>query len=601
MYSTLLTVAMITWLGDAQVTSNFEVTNNAWSTCTTYDGKAKCWGDNRYGNLGTGNKEDLNSPPSRPVDLGSDFEARKTSCGSYHVCALSTGHSVKCWGRWQGTGYDTDNDIDSAEEMGNHLPALSGPWKGGVQQSGVQDIKAVTDVTCVLDDIGDVYCFGEDRPQILGIWNGYKTATEAVKLPVDFTVDSLGGGYHTLCVASAEGVVTCWSPDDYDLAVTERDVGSAVESVQCGYRHCCAVTTSHTLDCWGVDEDGAIPYDVGMNDDIRAVSVGYRSTCVITSTLMLPTIWVRCFGWPSYSQLGDASATSPNTFALSSAFTVSNVGISIGTQSSHYCVFDRLNPSSSGMQCWGWNAHGQLGYGDDIPYHSYDPNMPTVAVVGLTWLGWSPPTSGSLEACQGDCDRDSDCQSGLICVMDAVPEGCSGAMHYSNADYCGVPIIADLEWLGWSPWASGSLRRCQGDCDRDSHCQDGLVCVMDAVPVGCSGEMESAFADYCGDATTNAAANGVVDHDPVDAAGSDGAASFDDFIPMVFGAAAAVVVIAGIVAVVVATRKRKTAATESVIEMKAVHVPDESVTTRTTTEMEVVTEPEPNTGTVAIE
>lgn len=91
-----------------------------------------------------------------------------------------------------------------------------------------------------------------------------------------------------------------------------------------------------------------------------------------------------------------------------------------------------------------------------------------------------------------------------------------------------------------------------------------------------------------------------------DDSGSDeGAKSFNDFIPMILGAAAGVVVIAGIVAVVVAMRKNKNAAKDTVIEMNAVHVPDESVERKTNrntlTGMEVVTEPEPEVGAVAAE
>jgi len=81
---------------------------------------------------------------------------------------------------------------------------------------------------------------------------------------------------------------------------------------------------------------------------------------------------------------------------------------------------------------------------------------------------------------------------------------------------------------------------------------------------------------------------------------SSGATSSNDVVPMVLGAAMGAVAIAALVTVVVVMRKKKIAATESVTEMKAVHVPDESVATKTNTEMEkesekeVVTEPEPN-------
>jgi len=220
-----------------------------------------------------------------------------------------------------------------------------------------------------------------------------------------------------------------------------------------------------------------------------------------------------------------------------------------------------------------------------------------------------------LGLCQGDCDSNADCEDGLSCFMnedgsDNVPEGCEGAAVH-GVDYCYLSLNA-LEWLGWSPATSGSLGVCQGDCDGDSDCQSGLVCVHNAVPNGCGGEMYSSFADYCGDSTTNAAANGVADHDPEDMTGSDEVAtSFNDFIPTILGAAAGAMAIAAVVAVVVMMRKRKTASKKTEIEMKAVHVPDHSVATKTNTEMEeeketeaemeVVTGPEPDVGAVVVE
>ena len=50
---------------------------------------------------------------------------------------------------------------------------------------------------------------------------------------------------------------------------------------------------------------------------------------------------------------------------------------------------------------------------------------------------WSPLTM--LGGCQGDCDSDSECASGLKCMMDAVPPGCTGKTFHSEMDYCYDP------------------------------------------------------------------------------------------------------------------------------------------------------------------
>ena len=52
----------------------------------------------------------------------------------------------------------------------------------------------------------------------------------------------------------------------------------------------------------------------------------------------------------------------------------------------------------------------------------------------LKWLGWSP--DGALGACEGDCDSDDSCAEGLECYHDGVPPGCTGTTYTSWSDYC---------------------------------------------------------------------------------------------------------------------------------------------------------------------
>jgi len=65
----------------------------------------------------------------------------------------------------------------------------------------------------------------------------------------------------------------------------------------------------------------------------------------------------------------------------------------------------------------------------------------------------------------------------------------------------GVRILQKLKYRGSNP--SFRLSQCEGDCDRDSDCSSGLVCYQKsfggtgAVP-GCSG-IDSSSADFCVD------------------------------------------------------------------------------------------------------
>jgi len=341
------------------------------TTCTTYDG-VKCWGSGVNGRLGTGSTSNQNSPPTDPIDLGSDFVAFKTSCALNHCCSLSTAHSVKCWGGWQGAGYSNGNNIDSPSELGDALPEH---WSGGIH-----DIIALKDISCVLEYPGDVYCFGYYHYffDLFTSWSGYKSASQAVKQNVGFEVDSLGGGYQTLCVAKANGRVTCKGPQFRSLSVTNKNVGGAVESVACGDRHCCALSTSKELTCWsGSSLTGPLPANHGLN--VQDVGVGSSSTCIVSTGGE-----VKCYGLNQFNQLGGGSSTfwTSNTFQISSDFAPYNVAISSGGKANHFCVYDKWRPL---MQCWGDNRYGQLGHGNTgiIDSRPYSRTMPMVAVGAL--------------------------------------------------------------------------------------------------------------------------------------------------------------------------------------------------------------------------
>jgi len=121
----------------------------------------------------------------------------------------------------------------------------------------------------------------------------------------------------------------------------------------------------------------------------------------------------------------------------------------------------------------------------------------------VSWLGWSP--GSGLQECEGDCDNNDDCSGNLQCFHDGIPPGCEGAAENITADYCYDPDQNNLDqvsWLGWSP-ASG-LQKCEGDCDSDNDCSDGLQCFHDGIPLGCYGAAYDPSSDYCYDPSSSA-------------------------------------------------------------------------------------------------
>jgi hypothetical protein len=70
----------------------------------------------------------------------------------------------------------------------------------------------------------------------------------------------------------------------------------------------------------------------------------------------------------------------------------------------------------------------------------------------------------------GDCDSDSECASGLICVHDVGADyGWPSNVDVCQLDYPGNNYCRD----------NGPCKEGMGDCDSDSECASGLICVND--------------------------------------------------------------------------------------------------------------------------
>ena len=192
-----------------------------------------------------------------------------------------------------------------------------------------------------------------------------------------------------------------------------------------------------------------------------------------------------------------------------SPFTTSN---SFGNDSSEQSFLDEINSSNSfGNQETGTNPISFAYFDQTTDIHSASNSLESGVVQTIPML-FTP----KLGECQGDCDSDEDCAEGLYCFMrdggmGYVP-GCRG-FDPSRTDYCvkrtptspvfeqplpilfvfpeNPPLLSDLP-----------LQHCQGDCDRDFDCADGLICYTrpagDFTVPGCSG-ISVTRTDFCVD------------------------------------------------------------------------------------------------------
>jgi alpha-tubulin suppressor-like RCC1 family protein len=88
-------------------------------TCALASGKALCWGDDSFGQLGDGRTGKF-APAA--VAVAGDLRFLAVSAGTDHTCAITSGGALYCWGRNDtgqlGDGSLTDSSVPQLVTVG---------------------------------------------------------------------------------------------------------------------------------------------------------------------------------------------------------------------------------------------------------------------------------------------------------------------------------------------------------------------------------------------------------------------------------------------------------------------------------------------------
>lgn len=331
------------------------------------DGGAKCWGWNRFGNLGNGTTEDNSAVPTNVFGLSSGVGT--ISAGGEFACALISGGTVKCWG-YNGSGQLGDGVLNKrslpTEVMGlpDDISGLSTGWYH----------------TCVLTSIGGVKCWGLNFYGQLGDGNQTNSSVPVDVVGLSSGVQAISAGRFESCALTSTGGLKCWPGYSGDHFIPEDWPGltSGVTAVAEGGRHGCALLEGGGVKCWGdnyggqlgdgTTEDSDTPVDVvGLSSGVTAIAAGELHTCALTSSG-----GVKCWGYNYSGQLGDGTWDDRYTPVDVVGLTTGVLAITAGEW--HTCAL----MVGGGVKCWGNNNSGELG--DGITTDSTIP----VGVVGLS-------------------------------------------------------------------------------------------------------------------------------------------------------------------------------------------------------------------------
>jgi alpha-tubulin suppressor-like RCC1 family protein len=347
-------------------------------TCALTTGNSvKCWGRNNAGQLGNGTTADQVAPSTVK---GLHIEVSAIAAGWEHTCVLSTGGGVKCWG-------------------GNGIGQL-GDGTGGVKSTpvSVKDLSNASAIaagwhhTCALIADGGVKCWGADglgtkeRKLVPVNVSGLATSVSAITAEL----------YHT-CALTIVGSVMCWGINHsgqlgdgttVSKAAPTQVIGldSGISAIAAGSEHTCALTTSGGVKCWGKNESGQLgdgtsisrltPVNVnGLSSGVKEIEAGRSHTCALTMGGE-----VKCWGKNDFGQLGDGTTSSKAIPTNVGSLVTGNIAIAAGGE--HTCVLT----TGGTVKCWGWNNVGQLGDGTVInrlvPISVVGLNTSVLAVVG---------------------------------------------------------------------------------------------------------------------------------------------------------------------------------------------------------------------------
>lgn len=350
------------------------------SCAVTENGRAYCWGQDGYGNLGGENRGDQ----SEPQQVANLTDATHVALGDTFSCAATEAGGVYCWGGGHGylLGVEDPEDPYHPTEVIASLASHSAPapQEYTFPAAGPVEVEPMVELSegfaCALRrNNGRPICWGNNAAGNIG--DGTSVArTDGVREVVGISdAVELDIGASRVCVRRANGTVACWGwlshfngsqhysssrPVPLEGINDARRILLGREGILCIQRASGAITCS---DSYGRMSDVA-----GLTDVVQMDS-GVGFVCAVQQN---GQVW--CWGRGGYGQLGNGSDRPSQT-------PVQVTGIadatSVATGNSHACALHRAGTVS----CWGQNEDGRLGNGQS---GSEITSTTPVAVPGLT-------------------------------------------------------------------------------------------------------------------------------------------------------------------------------------------------------------------------
>jgi alpha-tubulin suppressor-like RCC1 family protein len=392
-------------------------------SCAIQGGKAYCWGENDYGQLGDASTADSSVPVA--VDTGGVLAGKTLTQisagggGGIDTCALDTAGTAYCWGS------NFDGGLGDGSSAASSSVPVAVDTSGALASKTITQISAGSDGGCVLDSVGAAFCWGDNDYGELG--NG-GTASSSVPVAVRTsgvlagqTLIQITAGFQDTCGLSSGGTAYCWGDNGYGELGNGSDVsyvsvpvavrasgvlaGKPLTQISAGWQYECAVSAGGAAYCWGTGALGdastsssGVPVAVDTSgvlagQALTQISVGFGEACALDRAHA-----AFCWGDNDYGELGDGGAASTGVpvAVQTSGVLAGKTLTQITAGAFHACATD----TDAAAYCWGDNNQGDLGNNStvqsDVPVLA-GPAAPAsvVAIPGNTRakVSWKAPAS----------------------------------------------------------------------------------------------------------------------------------------------------------------------------------------------------------------
>ncbi len=348
-----------------------------------------CTGDNAFGQLGIG----TNTDSDFPVYMLNSVGATAVQAMSYATCIILNDR-VRCTGRNNnaqlGAGAGSDTNQLGSDVAGVLVVTQLIPGSGHM---------------CAISDGDELYCWGKNlNGQCGSDTSGAEVTTpDMAYSPSPIPITTGSAGYEFTCIVVFGGILCsgdnslyqCGSSTTTDyLAFTSTTALTSVVTLASGMAHTCALTSAGAVYCWGSQLGGLLgngvttgstgtPYQIPSYTDYVHVVLGNTITCVAKAN-SIP----KCWGTNTAGAMGTGGNVDTVYSTPINAFSGNRVAAFAGAGAEHLCI--KLY-SNNTIACSGGGTQGEIGDGLGTDTSGV-PKLQIVATFGPTLAPTKPPT-----------------------------------------------------------------------------------------------------------------------------------------------------------------------------------------------------------------